>query len=43
MDFKVEDYLARDFRLPAESPALKMGCYPKGDVPGVKLGTLTTR
>jgi len=43
VDFKVEDYLARDFRVPAESPALKMGCYPKGDVPGVKLGTLTTR
>ncbi len=42
-DFRVEDYLARDFRVPAESPALKMGCYPKGDVPGVKLGTLTTR
>ena len=42
-DFRVEDYLARDFRVPAESSALKMGCYPKGDVPGVKLGTSTAR
>lgn len=39
-DFKFEDYLTRDFRVPTDSPALKMGCYPKGDVPGVKLGTL---
>ena len=42
-EFRVEDYLARDFRVPADSPALKMGCYPKGDVPGVKLGIMTTR
>jgi hypothetical protein len=39
-DFRVEDHLARDFRVPADSPALKMGCYPKGDVPGVTLGTM---
>jgi hypothetical protein len=42
-DFLVADYLARDFRVPAESLALKMDCYPRGDVPGVKLGILTTR
>jgi len=31
---------ARDFRLPAGSPALKGGGYPRGDVPGVRLGVL---
>jgi hypothetical protein len=30
----------RDFRLPPDSLALKLGCYPKGEVPGTKLGTL---
>jgi hypothetical protein len=29
-----------DFRVPANSPALAMNCYPKGDVPGIKLGVL---
>jgi hypothetical protein len=38
--FDVENYRSRDFRVPADSPALPMGCYPKGDVPGVKLGTV---
>ena len=33
------DVLTRDFRVPPDSPVLKMGCYPKGDVPGVVLGT----
>ncbi len=33
------DCLSRDFRLPPDSPALKMGCYPKGEVPGAVLGT----
>ncbi len=37
--FSFEDYLTRDFRVPVESTALKKGCYPKGEVPGVKLGT----
>jgi hypothetical protein len=31
---------ARDFRLPPDSPALKLGCYPRGEVPGTKLGAL---
>ncbi len=39
-DFQVADALARDFRVPADSPARKMGCYPQGEVPGVKLGIL---
>jgi hypothetical protein len=39
-EFKCGDFLARDFRVPADSPALKLGCYPKGAVPGVLLGNL---
>jgi len=31
----------RDFRLPRESPAFKMNCYPRGAVPGVRLGKKT--
>lgn len=31
---------ARDFRLPANSPALKAGRYPRGAVPGVQLGAI---
>ncbi|MDF2440610.1 MAG: hypothetical protein JWN98_1594 [Abditibacteriota bacterium] len=38
--FEFRDYLNRDFRVPANSPALKMNCYPKGEVPGVQLGVL---
>jgi len=37
-ELRFEDAQARDFRVPADSPALKMGCYPTGDVPGVRLG-----
>jgi hypothetical protein len=32
-----------DFRIPPDSPALKVGCYPRGDVPGVRLGVLRSR
>lgn len=39
-DFVFGDYLTRDFRVPASSPAVTMGCYPKGEVPGVLLGRL---
>ena len=42
-EFRVENYQSFDFRVPANSPALKMGCYPKGNVPGVKLGILPAR
>ena len=42
-DLGIDNILARDFRVTANSPALKMGCYPRGDVPGVKLGILPTR
>jgi hypothetical protein len=34
------DFSALDFRVSAESPAVKMKCYPQGKVPGVKLGIL---
>jgi hypothetical protein len=42
-DVHVEDLPARDFRVPADSPALRMGCYPKGEVPGVQLGIAPAR
>jgi len=34
-----KDFFARDLRVPNDSPAIKMQCYPRGKVPGVKLGT----
>jgi len=34
------DYHALDFRIPANSKAIAKGCYPKGDVPLVRLGTM---
>jgi len=39
-EFKVNDFSALDFRVPIGSPAVKMGCYPQGKIPGVQLGTL---
>lgn len=39
-EFTVLNDAARDFRVPPDSPALKLGCYPKGEVPGVRLGTV---
>jgi Right handed beta helix region/Chondroitinase B len=38
--FGVNDCSAFDFRVPADSPAIRMDCYPRGTVPGVQLGTL---
>ena len=37
--FHVKDYSALDLRVPADSPAVKMDCYPRGTVPNVRLGT----
>jgi len=34
------DQTIRDFRVPADSSLFRMGCYPQGEVPGVKLGVL---
>jgi hypothetical protein len=42
-EFQFRDYLTLDFRVPVDSPVLKMGCYPKGKVPGVRLGILRAR
>jgi hypothetical protein len=40
LDPQFADWKNLDLRVPADSPLLKMGCYPKGEVPGVKLGTI---
>ena len=34
------DYAKRDFRLPRNSVALSMDCYPRGEVPDVTLGAM---
>jgi len=34
------DTRSLDLRVHTDSPALKAGCYPRGDVPGVRLGVL---
>ncbi|MHC4438195.1 MAG: hypothetical protein ACYS3S_12610 [Planctomycetota bacterium] len=39
-EFAVSDFSALDLRVPANSPAIKMKCYPKGAIPGVQLGIL---
>lgn len=39
-DPRFADPSARDFRVPADSPAVRMDCYPRGNVPGARLGTL---
>lgn len=36
--FAPENDAARDDRVAADSPAIRMGCYPHGAVPGVQLG-----
>ncbi len=33
------DFWALDLRVPADSQILKMDCYPRGEIPGVRLGT----
>ncbi len=38
-DPRFADVQTRDFRVSTDSPLLKKGCYPQGEVPGVKLGT----
>ncbi len=42
-EFIVADSRSRDFRVPADSPALDLDCYPNGEVPGVKLGRVPVR
>jgi len=38
-EFHVEDFPALDFRVPADSPAITMGCHPRGPVPDVRIET----
>ena len=38
--FAMADFLTRDFRLPADSVALKLHAYPEGQVPEARLGVL---
>ena len=40
MPITFADYHALDLRVPADSAAVRMGCYPQGTVPLVRLGTL---
>jgi hypothetical protein len=37
LDPQFADWKNLDLRVPADSPLLSRGCYPKGEVPGVKL------
>lgn len=38
-DISIKDFHKLDLRVPANSTAVKIQCYPKGNVPGVLLGT----
>jgi len=40
-DIAIRDFRKLDLRVPADNPAIRMQCYPQGDVFGVKLGTYT--
>jgi hypothetical protein len=40
VEFIFKDFSDLDFRVPSDSPALQMGCCPRGSVPGVRLGIL---
>ncbi|MBN1361214.1 MAG: right-handed parallel beta-helix repeat-containing protein [Sedimentisphaerales bacterium] len=40
IDFTVQNLAGLDLRVPATSPAVTKECYPRGEVPGVRLGTL---
>jgi hypothetical protein len=40
-EFHVTDYSALDLRVPADSLAVKMDCYPRGTVPNVRLATFS--
>ncbi|MHC4509188.1 MAG: right-handed parallel beta-helix repeat-containing protein [Planctomycetota bacterium] len=41
VDIAIRDLRKLDLRVPTDSPAIRMQCYPQGDVVGVKLGTYT--
>ncbi|MHC4241246.1 MAG: right-handed parallel beta-helix repeat-containing protein, partial [Planctomycetota bacterium] len=39
VDIGIKDFHKLDLRVSMDSPAIQMQCYPKGNVPGVRLGT----
>jgi len=39
-EFHAQDYSSLDLRVPRDAPAVIMGCYPRGSVPGVQFGVL---
>ena len=39
-EFRTQDYSSLDLRVPPDSPAMIMGCYPQGPIPSVRLGVL---
>lgn len=39
-EFRVEGFSGLDLRVPADSPAVEMNCYPQGPVPRVRLGIM---
>jgi hypothetical protein len=41
VDTGITDFHKLDFRVLKDSPVMRMRCYPKGDVGGVRLGTYT--
>ena len=40
IDPQFADWKNLDLRVPKDSPLIKLGCYPEGDIPGVKLGII---
>ena len=39
VDIGIKDFHKLDLRVSIDSPAIQMQCYPKGNVPGARLGT----
>ncbi|NUQ61876.1 MAG: right-handed parallel beta-helix repeat-containing protein [Pirellulales bacterium] len=40
IELQFADWATLDLRVPTDSPVLKSGCYPQGEVPSVRLGAL---
>ncbi len=40
LPFTFNSLVQRDFRVPSHSPAIDLKCYPKGTVPGARLGII---
>jgi hypothetical protein len=39
VELSFKNFSGLDLRVPTESPVIKLNCYPRGNVPGVRLGT----